>query len=59
MKHSPNKGFSLHSTLISAQHKNVANKQMKESKTSERKNTQMSLIFHFFFVSYSQHDLML
>lgn len=60
MKHSPHQGFSLHPTLISAQHKNVANKQMKESKTSERKNTQMSLIFHlFFFVSYSQHDIML
>ena len=50
MKHSPHQGLSLHSTLISAQHKNVANKQMKESKTSERKNTQMSLIFHLFFL---------
>ena len=49
MKHSPHQGFPLHSTLISAQHKNVANKQMKESETSERKNTQMSLIFHLFF----------
>ena len=50
MKHSPHQGFPLHSTLISAQHKNVAKRQMKESKTSERKNTQMSLIFHLFFL---------
>ena len=60
MKHSPHQGFSLHSTLISAQHKNVANKQMKESKTSERKKYSnefnLSLVF---FVSYSQHDIML
>ena len=50
MKYSPHQGFSLHSTLISAQHENVAKRQMKESKTSERKNTQMSLIFHLFFL---------
>ena len=50
MKHCPYQGLYLHSTLISAKHKNIAKRQMKESKTSERKNTQMSLIFHLFFL---------
>jgi hypothetical protein len=50
MKHSPHLGYPLHSYLTSAQHKNTANKQMKESKTSERKKTHMSLIFHLFFL---------
>ena len=59
MKERPQTGFTLHSTSISAQHKNGLKMQMKKSQTSERKNTQMSLIFHlFFFVSYSKHDLM-
>ena len=43
-------GFTPHSTSISAQHKNGSEMQMKRSQTSERKNTQMSLIFHLFFL---------
>ena len=50
MKEIPQTGFTLHSTLISAQHKNGSKMQMKKSQTSERKNTQMSLIFHLFFL---------
>ena len=42
--------FTPHSTSISAQHKNGSERQMKRSQTSERKNTQMSLIFHLFFL---------
>jgi len=49
MKHSPHLGNTLHSYRFSAQHQNATNKQMKESQTSERKKTQMSLIFHLFF----------
>lgn len=30
-----------------------------KKKTSERKNTQMSFIFHLFFMSYFKHDFML
>ena len=60
MKQRPQTGFNLCSTTISAQHKNGAKKQMKRNQTSERKNTQMSLIFHlFFFVSYNKYDFML
>lgn len=50
MKERPKTGFTLHSTSISAQHKNGLKMQMKKSQTSERKNTQMSLIFHLFFL---------
>ena len=50
MKERPQTGFTLHSTSISAQHKNGSKMQMKKSQTSERKNTQMSLIFHLFFL---------
>lgn len=50
MIHSPQTGFPLHSLLTSVQHKSASNKQMKESKTSERKKTQMSFIFHLFFL---------
>lgn len=50
MKERPQIGFDLHSTSISAQHKNGSKRQMKKSQTSERKNTQMSLIFHLFFL---------
>ena len=50
MKERPKTGFTLHSTSISAQHKNGSKMQMKKSQTSERKNTQMSLIFHLFFL---------
>ena len=50
MKQRPQTGLYLRSTSISAQHKNGAKKQMKKSQTSERKNTQTSLIFHLFFL---------
>lgn len=50
MKERSQTGFAQHSTSISAQHKNGSKKQMKKSQTSERKNTQMSLIFHLFFL---------
>ena len=50
MKQRLKTGLYLSSTSISAQHKNGAKKQMKRSQTSERKNTQMSLIFHLFFL---------
>jgi Mn2+/Fe2+ NRAMP family transporter len=50
MRYKLNTGFYLHSTILSAQHKNATKKQMKKKKTSERKNTQMSLIFHLFFL---------
>ena len=50
MKERPKTGFTLHPTSISAQHKNGSKMQMKKSQTSERKNTQMSLIFHLFFL---------
>ena len=50
MKQRLKSGLYLRSTSISAQHKNGAKKQMKRSQTSERKNTQMSLIFHLFFL---------
>lgn len=50
MKERPQIGFDLHSTSISAQHKNGSKRQMKKKKTSERKNTQMSFIFHLFFL---------
>ena len=50
MKQRLQTGLYLRSTSISAQHKNGAKKQMKRSQTSERKNTQMSLIFHLFFL---------
>lgn len=49
MKYSPHLGNTLHSYRFSAQHQNATIKQMKESQTSERKKTQMSLIFHLFF----------
>lgn len=51
-------GNTLHSYRFSAQHQNATNKKMKGSQTSERKKTQMSLIFHLFFMSFSQHDIM-
>ena len=50
MKERPQIGFDLHSTSISAQHKNGSKRQMKKSQTSEKKYTQMSLIFHLFFL---------
>ena len=50
MKQRQQTGLYLRSTSISAQHKNDAKKQMKKSQTSERKNTQTSLIFHLFFL---------
>ena len=50
MKQRPQTGLYLRSTSISAQHKNGTKMQMKKSQTSERKNTQMSLIFHLFFL---------
>ena len=50
MMYRPPKGFNPQSTVTSAQHKNGSKKQMKKSQTSERKNTQMSLIFHLFFL---------
>jgi len=50
MKESPQRGLTLQFALISAQYKNGSKKQMKKSQTSERKNTQMSLIFHLFFL---------
>lgn len=50
MKQRPQTGLYLRSTSISAQHKNGAKKQMKKIKQVKEKNTQMSLIFHLFFL---------
>jgi hypothetical protein len=50
MIYKQNTGFHLSSSLISAHHKTAAKKQMKRKQTSERKNTQMSFIFHLFFL---------
>ena len=50
MKYSPHQGNSHQLHLTTAQHKNVANQQMKRSQTSERKKTHTSLIFHLFFL---------
>ena len=48
MRYKQNRGFCPQSKILSAQHK--AKMQMKKKKTSERKNTQMSFIFHLFFL---------
>ncbi len=53
MKQRPHIGSCQHSTHTSVQHKNAAKAQMIKSQTSERKNTQKSFIFHFFFCACS------
>ena len=50
MRYKQNRGFCPQSKILSAQHKIAAKMQMKKKKTSERKNTQMSFIFHLFFL---------
>ena len=60
MRYKQNRGFCPQSKILSAQHKIAAKMQMKKKKTSERKKYSnefnLSLVF---FVSYSQHDIML
>lgn len=50
MNYNPHQGYSPNLRLYSAQLKETAKKQMKRSKTSERKKTRMSSIFHLFFL---------
>jgi len=50
MRYKQNRGFCPQSKILSAQHKIAAKMQMKRKQTSERKNTQMSFIFHLFFL---------